>query len=130
MDPYEIWGTGEQDRNFTYVDDTVEGLIKATEKIKDASPINIGTAEHIKIRDVVDMIFTYTGFQPQEIFFNTSQPEGVFSRAADLTRARTLLNWEPRISFEIGLKQTIDWYYSKANKDEVSKRLHNLLYER
>jgi UDP-glucose 4-epimerase len=130
MDPYEIWGTGEQDRNFTYVEDTVEGLIKATEGIVDASPVNIGTAKHIKIKDAANMILKYTGFHPKEIFFNTAKPEGVFSRAADLKRARTLLNWEPRISFESGLKRTVDWYYSTADKDEISKKLHRLLYER
>ena len=130
MDPYEVWGTGDQDRNFTYVEDIVEGLIRATERIEDASPINIGTYEHIKIKDVVNKIFKYTGFRPKKVFFDTSKPEGVFSRAADLTRARKLLNWEPKVSFDEGLKRTIDWYYSTANSDDVLKRLHRLLFER
>jgi nucleoside-diphosphate-sugar epimerase len=130
MDPYEVWGTGEQDRNFTYVEDTVEGLIRATARIEDVSPINIGTSEHIKIKDVVSKIFEYTGFRPKKVFFDTSKPEGVFSRAADLTRVRKLLNWEPEVSFDDGLKRTIEWYRSITDKNEVSKRLHTLLFER
>lgn len=57
MDPYEIWGDGQQDRNFTYVGDIVEGMIRAAESVKDASAVNIGTSEHIKIVDSAKMIF-------------------------------------------------------------------------
>jgi len=130
MDPYEIWGTGDQDRNFTYVEDTVEGLIRATENIEDASPINIGTSEHITIKDVANKIFEYTDFRPKRIFFDTSKPEGVFSRAADLTQARKLLGWEPQTSFDEGLKRTVEWYYSTANSDDVLERINMLLFER
>src|SRR6266536_1591412 len=49
MDPYEIWGDGQQDRNFTYVGDIVEGLMRAATRIEDASPVNLGTSEHIRI---------------------------------------------------------------------------------
>lgn len=130
MDPYEVWGTGEQDRNFTYVEDTVDGLVRATEKIEDASPVNVGTSEHIRIKDAVNKIFEYTKFRPKKIFFDTSKPEGVFSRAADLTRTKEVLGWEPKISFDEGLKRTIEWYYSTADKVEISKKLRKLLYER
>lgn len=130
MKPYEIWGTGEQDRNFTYVGDIVEGLIRSAEKIDDGTPINLGTSEHIKIKEVASKVFQYTGFQPKEIIFNRLRPEGVFSRAADLTRARRLLGWEPGTSFDEGLKRTIRWYYSTKNKEEVARKLQLLLFER
>lgn len=130
MDPYEIWGTGEQDRNFTYVGDIVEGLIRTAEKIEDGTPVNLGTSEHIKIKEVAEKIFQYTGFRPKKIAFDTSKPVGVFSRAADLTRARQLLDWEPKTSFDESLKRTIDWYYSSKNKKEVAERLYVLLFER
>src|SRR5437899_11313273 len=80
MDPYEVWGTGEQDRNFTFVTDTVEGLIRATEKIDDASTVNLGTSEHIKVKEVVQTIFDMAEFHPKEVCFDTSKPEGVYSR--------------------------------------------------
>jgi len=128
--PYEIWGTGEQDRNFTYVSDIVDGLIRAAEKIKDGTPVNVGTSEHIKIREVAEKIFQYTGFHPKKIVFDISKPVGVFSRAADLTRTKQLLGWEPKTSFDEGLKRTIHWYYSTKNKEEVAKKLRTSMFER
>jgi UDP-glucose 4-epimerase len=130
MDPYEIWGDGQQDRNFTYVGDIVDGMIKATEKIDDASPVNIGTEEHIKIIDAARMIFREGGFTPSSIAFDTSKPVGVFSRAADLTRTRQLLAWEPATNFGEGLRRTIKWYYASHNAEEVASRLGVLLTER
>ena len=130
MDPYLIWGTGEQDRNFTYVGDIADGMILAAAKVTDASAINIGTAEHIKIRDAAELIFKLTGFHPERMAFDTDKPVGVFSRAADLARTRTLLGWEPATSFREGLAKTIDWYYGSHFPDAVSDRLELLLTER
>jgi len=130
MDPYEVWGTGDQDRNFTFVEDTVDGMVRATEKIEDASPINIGTDQHITIKDLVQKIFEYTGFRPKETRFDPTKPEGVFSRAADLTMCRKLLGWEPKVPIDIGLKKTIEWYYATKNKEDVRRHLDALLFER
>lgn len=130
MDPYEVWGDGQQDRNFTYVGDTVDGMMRAAEKIEDATAVNLGTAEHIKIIDVVNMIFKETGFSPQSISYDTSKPVGVFSRAADLTQTRDLLNWEPMTSFEDGLRRTIKWYNATHDATEVASRLGIILTER
>ena len=130
MDPYEIWGDGQQDRNFTYVGDIVDGMIRAAERVENAIAVNIGTAEHIKIIDTVKMIFKEMGFTPQSISFDTSKPVGVFSRAADLTRTREILNWEPKTSFEDGLRRTIKWYNTTHNTIEVASRLGILFTER
>lgn len=130
MEPYEIWGDGQQDRNFTYVGDIVDGMIRAAEKVEDASAVNIGTAEHIKIIDAVQMIVAETGFTPKVINFDISKPVGVFSRAADLTRTRQLLSWEPTTRFEEGLRRTIAWYYSARDFAKVSSQLGVLLIER
>ncbi len=130
MDPYEIWGTGEQDRNFTYVGDIVEGLMRAVVHVEDGSAVNIGTAEHIKIKDVAAKIFEITGFRPQKLYFDTSKPVGVFSRAADLSRTRALLGWEPATTFEDGLRRTIDWYYATHDRVEVARNLNLRLTER
>ena len=130
MDPYEIWGDGQQDRNFTYVGDIADGMIRAAERVTDASPINIGTAEHIKIIDSAKKIFEMTKFNPRSIHFDTSKPVGVYSRAADLTRTRARLEWEPRISFTEGLRRTIDWYYGARRVEDVAAKLGVLLTER
>ncbi len=130
MNPYEIWGDGQQDRNFTYVGDIVDGMIRAAEKIEDASAVNIGTAEHVKIIDLAQMIFAETRFTPRTIHFDTSKPVGVYSRAADLTRTRERLGWEPSTSVKEGLRRTIKWYYTAHDVEEVTPRLGVLLTER
>ena len=130
LDPYEIWGDGQQDRNFTYVGDIVEGMMRAALAVDDASPVNIGTSEHIKIIDAAEMIFAETGFTPADIFFDTSKPVGVYSRAADLERSRALLSWEPRTPFADGLKPTVAWYYEDRDRDEVAAKMSLLLSER
>lgn len=130
MDPYEIWGDGQQTRNFTYVGDIADGMIRAAERIEDGSPINIGTAEHVKIIDCAHQIFAFTGFTPKEIFFDSTKPVGVYSRAADLTQTRQKLGWEPGTSVHDGLKRTIDWYYGENCREDIAARLGVLLTER
>jgi nucleoside-diphosphate-sugar epimerase len=130
MDPYLIWGTGEQDRNFTYVGDIADGMILAAEKVTDGSAVNIGTAEHTRIRDAAELIFGCTGFRPKKLEFDTSKPVGVFSRAADLSRSRALLGWEPATRFRDGLAKTIDWYYGTHDQAAVTACLESLLTER
>ncbi|MGD0328623.1 MAG: NAD-dependent epimerase/dehydratase family protein [Minisyncoccia bacterium] len=130
MDPYIIWGTGEQDRNFTYVGDTVEGLMRACERITDGSPINVGTAEHITVNDAVAEVFSIIGFTPKKIKRDLTKPVGVFSRAADTTRNRALLKWEPKTSFTEGFRRTISWYTATKDKKYVRANLERLLNER
>lgn len=110
MDPYVIWGTGEQDRDFTYVDDIVSGTILAAEKVTDGTSINLGTGRRYKLKDVADLIFKIMGFYPKKLLFDISKPTGVVSRALDISRAKRLLGWEPRFTLEEGLKRTIEWY--------------------
>lgn len=130
MDPYVIWGTGEQDRNFTYVADIADGLMLAAERVTDCSAINLGTTEHIKIREAAEMIFDYIGFRPNKLQFDLDKPVGVYSRAADLSRTRELLNWEPKTGFSTGLKRTIDWYVATRDRQVVAAKLESLLTER
>lgn len=130
MDPYISWGTGEQSRNFTYVNDIVETLILAAERIEDGTPVNAGTSEFIKIKEVCEKIFDYTGFRPKKKIFDATKPQGVASRAADLTRAKRLLQWYPKFSFDEGLRRTINWYFSTHNVKEVKGKLGKLLFER
>lgn len=130
QDPYEIWGTGQQDRNFTYVSDIVDGLIRTCERIENGTPVNIGTHEHIKIKDVVDKIFDMIGWEPKEIFFDTSKPIGVFSRAADVVNTKKLLQWKPKVSMEEGIKKTIDWYFSTKDRREIRSKFQKLIWER
>ena len=110
MDPFEIWGDGKQERDFTYVEDIVSGSILAGEKISDMTPINLGTGQRYPIIDVVKMICSVLNWEPTEFKFDTTKPTGALSRALDNSRAKELLGWKPQFSLKEGLEKTIKWY--------------------
>ena len=130
MDPYVIWGSGEQDRNFTYVQDIVDALILAAEKIEDGTPVNAGRDDRITINRAAELIFRIVGWRPRRILHDLSKPQGVASRAADLTRARELLGWSPQVSYREGFEKTVEWYFSTKDRDSVKANLKQLLIER
>lgn len=110
MDPYEIWGDGHQERDFTYVKDIVEGCILAADKISDCTPINLGTGKKYSIIDTVEVICEILNWRPSKFKFDTAKPVGALSRALDNTRAKELLGWQPCYTLEDGLRETIEWY--------------------
>ncbi|MEM3703175.1 MAG: NAD-dependent epimerase/dehydratase family protein [Candidatus Bathyarchaeia archaeon] len=123
MNPFVIWGTGEQDRDFTYVSDIVNGTILAAEKVGDGTPINLGTGRRYKLKEVANIIFEVMDFHPK-VTFDTSKPTGVVSRALDITRAKELLGWEPKVSLEEGIRRTVEWYVkTHVRKGFVDERL-------
>jgi UDP-glucose 4-epimerase len=130
QDPYTIWGTGEQDRNFTYVGDIVEALVLAAERIKDGSPINAGRCDRMTINCAAEMLFEIAGWKPKGILYEKKRPQGVASRAADLTRARQVLGWEPRVTYQEGFKKTMDWYFKHKDPTQIRRNLKRLLLER
>jgi nucleoside-diphosphate-sugar epimerase len=109
-DPYVVWGNGEQDRDFTYVSDIVDGTLLGTERITDGTPINLGTSIRYKIKDVAFKILKLTDHNPKQMVFDTSKPTGVISRALDNSRANQLLGWRPKVGLDEGLERTISWY--------------------
>jgi UDP-glucose 4-epimerase len=109
QDPYIIWGSGNQDRGFTYVADIVKGTLLAAEKVTDGNALNIGVEERYTIKDAVDLIFKITGFKPKKIIFDKTKPVGVISRALSMKKTKQILKWYPEVSFKTGLEKTIDW---------------------
>lgn len=127
--PYEVWGDGTQIRNWTYIDDIVAGTILAAEMIDDATPVNLGTMERIRVMDAVNLIFEYTGHKA-EIKLRTDMPTGPLNRVADNSTAKKLLGWKPRVPFREGLRRTVDWYYSTKDRAQVKATIARLLTER
>ena len=130
QDPYVIWGSGQQDRNFTYVDDVVEGMLRATSQIQDCSPINIGTSEITKIIDAVKMVCKITNFNPTEFFCDLSKPEGVAARAASTQLQLEKLDWEPTTTFTTGISKTIKWYSENTDILKLEADFDRRLMER
>lgn len=129
QDPFIVWGNGQQIRNWTYVDDIVEGMMKVAEKIDDGSAVNLGTRERIRVIEAVKMILDYTSHKPK-IEFRPNMPTGPANRVADNSKAKKLLGWHPKTKFKDGVKKTIDWYFSTKNPREVAKILNSALIER
>jgi nucleoside-diphosphate-sugar epimerase len=129
QNPFEVWGDGTQIRNWTYIDDIVEGTILAGEKIHDGTPINLGTMERVRVIDCARMVCAFTGHQA-EIKLRPDMPTGPLNRVADNSLAKKLLGWEPKVPFREGLKRTIDWYYSTKDKEEVMRTFSRMLTER
>jgi nucleoside-diphosphate-sugar epimerase len=129
QNPFEVWGDGTQIRNWTYIEDIVEGTILAGEKINDGTAINLGTMERIKVIDAVKMVCDCTGHRA-EIKLRPDMPTGPLNRVADNSLAKKLLGWEPKVLFRDGLKRTIDWYFATKNREEVKRTLGRMLTER
>jgi nucleoside-diphosphate-sugar epimerase len=129
QDPYEVWGTGEQIRNWTYVGDIVAGTIRAAEVVSDGTAINLGTTERVRVIDAVHQIFAIAGYTPT-LRFRPDMPVGPTNRVADNTLARTLLGWTPKVPFHEGLRRTMDWYYKTRSPQEAMRRLETTLLAR
>lgn len=129
QDPFVVWGTGEQIRNWTYIDDIVRGTVLAAEKMDDGTAVNLGTMERIKVMDAVHDILRAFGRKPK-IELHPEMPTGPLNRVADNSLAKKLLGWEPQVMFKEGLRRTIDWYVSTRKQDEVSAKLERMLTER
>lgn len=127
--PFQVWGTGEQIRNWTFIDDIVAGTILAAEKIDDGTPVNIGTMERVRVLDAVQEILRYTGHDaPIETL--PHMPTGPLNRVADNRRMKELLGYEPRVKFMDGLHRTIDWYFSTKDPAHVRAIFQRMLTER
>ena len=108
------WGTGSATREFLYVDDAAEGIVKAAETMDEPVPINLGGGVEIPIRDLVVKIAAACGHTGR-ITWDTSKPDGQPRRGLDITRARTLLGWEPKQDFDTGLAATVQWWREQAS---------------
>ena len=110
-----IWGSGNQTRAFVYVDDVARGMLMTLEKLTIPDPINIGTNEEIKIKDLVSTIVDITERDDLQIKYDTTKPEGQLRKTAATKKAEELIQYKPKYSLEEGLKHTIDWYRSSNN---------------
>jgi len=103
----EIWGDGKQTRSFCYIDDCLRGIIMLMDITYD-EPLNIGSDTLVTIDELADIIIKISG-KKIEKKYNTSAPQGVRGRNADLTLVKKILGWEPKISLEEGLAKTYKW---------------------
>ncbi|MCL4387313.1 NAD-dependent epimerase/dehydratase family protein [Patescibacteria group bacterium] len=109
QDELVVWGDGTQRRDFLYVEDFAEGIVLAAEKLQTADPVNIGTADSISIKELVDIITRLTKFKGK-VTFDTTKPQGQKIRVLNVEKSKQLLNFMPKFSLEKGIDETIEWY--------------------
>ena len=103
------WGTGEATREFLYVEDAAEGIVLAAERYNKPAPVNLGAGQEVKVKDLVYLIKELVGFEGK-VEWDTSKPDGQPRRMLDTSRAKREFGFEAKISFEEGLRKTIEWY--------------------
>lgn len=109
------WGTGSASREFLFVDDAAEGIVRAAELLDEPVPVNLGTGHEIGIRALTELIAELCGFRGR-IEWDASRPDGQPRRCLDTTRADRLLGFRARIELREGLRRTIDWYRDERSK--------------
>ncbi len=110
-----FWGDGSPTREFLYVDDAARGIALAAEKYDDARPANLGSGQEISIKQLATIITSHMGYNGK-IVWDTSKPNGQPRRLFDSSRAKKEFGFTAKVSFEDGLKKTIDWYLANKNK--------------
>ena len=105
----ECWGNGSASREFLYVDDAADGLVRAAEVMNVPEPMNLGTGNEITIRNLVELIAKLCDFHG-EIRWDITKPDGQPRRCLDTKRAQERLGWQAKVGFEDGLKRTIEWF--------------------
>jgi GDP-L-fucose synthase len=104
------WGTGEVFREFLYVEDSVEGILLATEHYNSSEPVNLGTGKDVKIKDLFNLISKLMAFDGT-IKWDSSKPDGQINRRLNVEKAENMFNFKASTSLEEGLEKTIRWFY-------------------
>src|SRR5260221_597399 len=107
-----VWGTGKPTREFLYVEDAARGIALATERYNGSEPINLGSSFEISIYDLAHLVGKIVGFTG-EVVFGSSKPDGQPRRKLDVSRAQKEFGFLSEVTFEKGLKKTIDWYIKR-----------------
>lgn len=124
-DPFEVWGTGNDVRDWIYIDDFIDALILAAEKIDSYNPINIGLGKGYSIKQALQMMLEIDGYTNAKIVFDSSKPSMIPIRLIDISKAETLLGFKPKTGLREGIKKTIDWYRKTHQPVEGGKPVTN-----
>jgi dTDP-glucose 4,6-dehydratase len=107
-----IFGSGRQTRSFCYVSDLVDGIVRLMES-KENDPVNIGNPHEMTIEDIARTIIRMTGSKSQVVYRPLPEDDPKV-RQPDITRARTILGWEPKVRLEEGLTKTLEYFRGKV----------------
>ena len=112
--PFEVWGTGHQGRDFVHIDDVIDCIQLAMNHIHDGTAINIGMGKLTSFMDIIKVMTSFAGYNP-EIKQLLDKPVGVHSRYCDMTFVENTIGWKAKISVEEGMKRVYDAALQKFN---------------
>lgn len=109
-----VWGTGKPTREFLYVENAAEGIIKAVEKYDKGDPVNLGAGFEISIKTLAEKIKKITDYKGK-IVWDKTKPDGQPRRKLDTSRAEKEFGFKAHTDFDAGLRKTIEWYEKNIN---------------
>lgn len=113
---YIVWGSGNQRRAFIYVDDVVDAIMKSINLENGHDVIQIGPKESVSIKEIAMKLLKISNKNTNPIF-DTSKPEGDFDRVPDISKAKKILNWEPKTKIDDGLEKIYRWCENKLSNN-------------
>lgn len=115
----EIWGSGEQTRSFTFIDDCIRGIEKLMSLPELVEPVNLGSSQKVTINQMLGIIESIAGVRLTRKYL-LNAPQGVQGRSSDNTKIRELVGWEPDTPLEKGLVSTYGWIEQKIEANRAS----------
>ena len=107
-EPFVVWGSGSQYRDFVYIDDVIQALVLVVQRGLNRGVIQIGSEQATTLKEAAEIIIQISG-KSIDIVFDTTKPQGDRGRVAVCTRARQMLGWEPKTDLRLGLERTYEW---------------------
>ncbi|HEY3975328.1 MAG TPA: UDP-glucuronic acid decarboxylase family protein [Candidatus Sulfotelmatobacter sp.] len=114
-EPLTVYGDGGQTRSFCYVSDEIDGFLRLS-KSDEHLPVNIGNPNEFTILECAEMVLKVTGSK-SKISYGSLPIDDPQQRCPDISKARQLLGWEPKIDLEIGLRQSLDYFKAAAAQE-------------
>ena len=105
--PFEVWGSGKQGRDFVHIEDVIDCTLLAMDHIKDGRAINIGSGKLTSFLDLIEIFTSFAGYTP-DIKPLLDKPVGVHSRYANMDYVYETLGWKPKLSLKEGMKRVYD----------------------
>ena len=113
-----LWGDGSPTREFLYVEDAAEGIVRATEQYDGAEPVNLGTGEEISIKELARIISAEVGFHGR-VTWDAAKPNGQPRRCLDVSRAQQYFGFRAQWSLREGIANTVRWFLEHYHKKQV-----------
>ena len=112
-DPFAVWGTGDDVRDWIYIDDFMDAMMLAAEKIDTYNPINIGLGKGYTIKEALQMMLEVDGYTDAKIEYDSSKPSMIPIRLIDIDKAEKVLGFKAKTGLKEGIKRTIEWYRAR-----------------